>query len=76
VSPREIKDQKVKVKIAESPRCGDDFLNLALCFLHFDFFWSPGGSVKAVGLGDGLPRRDRAQNFASAGVVVALAVEC
>jgi len=31
-----IKDQKAKIKIAESPRCGDDFHNFAICLLHFD----------------------------------------
>ena len=31
-----LKKQKSKIKTAEGPRRGPDFLNFALCYLHFD----------------------------------------
>ena len=35
----ECKDQGSKIKIAESPFYGDDFLSFTFYSLHFDFGW-------------------------------------
>jgi len=41
------KDQKAKIRMAESPPHGDDFLSFAFSFLPFAFFGQQGAREKA-----------------------------